>query len=68
MKRFIISDMHFGHKNIIKYENRPFASVGEMDDLIIQKWNNSVKNDDIIFVLGDVSFYNQEKQKKLSLH
>jgi len=65
MKTFIISDMHFGHKNIIKYENRPFASVGEMDDLIIQKWNNSVKNGDIVFVLGDVSFYNQEKTKEI---
>lgn len=60
-KIFMISDMHFGHGNIIKYENRPFKNVLEMDLAIVGKWNNTVAKEDKIFVVGDVSFYNKEK-------
>lgn len=62
---FLISDMHFGHPNIMKYENRPFASVDEMDMAIINNWNKTVKKDDKVFILGDVSFYNKEKTKDI---
>lgn len=65
MDTFIISDMHFGHKNIITYENRPFSSIEEMDKVIIDNWNKTVKNEDKIFILGDVSFYNKEKTKEI---
>ena len=61
VKRYIISDMHFGHGNVIKYENRPFADAAEMDSVIIENWNNVVKVDDLVYVLGDVSFYPKEK-------
>jgi calcineurin-like phosphoesterase family protein len=33
-KTFIIADTHFGDSNILKYEKRPFADVGEMDDVL----------------------------------
>jgi len=62
---YLISDMHFGHPNIMKYENRPFTSVDEMDETIINNWNKTVKKDDKVFILGDVSFYNKEKTKEI---
>ena len=53
MKRFIIADLHFGHENIIKYESRPFANVEEMNARLIELWNSTVGNDDLVYVLGD---------------
>jgi calcineurin-like phosphoesterase family protein len=64
-KTFVTSDLHFGHKNIIVYENRPFLTVEEMDQKLIQNWNNVVSKTDKVFVLGDVSFYDKEKTKEL---
>ena len=65
MQRWIISDMHFGHKNIITLEQRPFSSVEEMDEVIINNWNSVVKEEETVYVLGDVSFYNKEKTKEI---
>jgi len=62
---FMISDMHFGHKNIMLYENRPFSNVEEMNNLIMQNWNKTVGKNDKVFVLGDVSFYNKEKTAQI---
>ena len=50
---FFTSDTHFGHSNIIKYCQRPFSCIEEMDDALIANWNRVVGKDDIIFHLGD---------------
>ena len=50
---FFTSDTHFGHRNIIKYCQRPFSCTEEMDDALIANWNRVVGKDDIIFHLGD---------------
>lgn len=65
-KIWFTSDLHFGHTNIIKYCNRPFYYVEEMDEALISNWNLVVASEDIVFVLGDIAMsYNREKIKSL---
>lgn len=52
---YFISDLHFGHKNCLSFDNRPFKSIEENDETIIKNWNNTVKIDDDIYLLGDIS-------------
>lgn len=53
---WIISDPHFDHYNIIKYCNRPFSSVEEMNDALINNINSVVKPNDTLYLLGDITF------------
>lgn len=53
---FFTADTHFGHKNIIRYEKRPYNSVEQMDRALITNWNNVVGPRDRVYVLGDFAF------------
>lgn len=53
-KIFFTGDLHFGHENVIKFDNRPFATVEEMDTELIRRWNNKVGKGDLVYVLGDM--------------
>lgn len=61
------SDTHFGHENIIKYCNRPFSNVHEMNESIISRWNEKVNNNDVIYHLGDFAFGDGSKRPDLIL-
>ncbi len=61
-KIFLISDLHLDHFNIIKYCNRPFSSVREMNWFIVDNWNSIVRDDDDVYFLGDLSFGNGSRK------
>lgn len=54
MRKFYISDWHYGHGNIIRLDNRPFSSVEEMNKTLVDNWNRVVTNADTVYVVGDM--------------
>lgn len=61
MATFFIADTHFSEENIIRYENRPFASAETMNEALIANWNSCVGESDEVYVLGDFGATGQEK-------
>jgi len=64
MDHWFTADMHLGHANIIKYCDRPFSSLEEMNRILIRNWNARVKPEDIVFHIGDFCFKNTPGGKK----
>lgn len=60
MLRFI-SDLHFGHKNCLAYDARPFKTIEEHDEALIEKWNSVVDVNDDVWILGDISWHGAMK-------
>lgn len=58
---YFISDTHFNHENIIKYCNRPFNNSIDMNEAIINNYNSTIKDDDIVYHLGDFAFGSKEE-------
>ena len=58
---FLISDLHLNHRNIIKYTERPFSSVEEMNNALINNLNSIVTNNDRVFMLGDFCLAGKDK-------
>lgn len=58
---YFIADLHFGHKNIMSYDARPFETTEENDEIIINNWNETVGIDDEVYLLGDISWHNATK-------
>ena len=53
---YFTADTHFGHYNVIRFCDRPFASAEEMDKAMIQNWNDRVTGNDTVYILGDMFF------------
>ena len=67
-KIFLTSDHHWFHKNIIKYCNRPFNSMEEMNCNLIEKWNSVVNQEDIVIHLGDFAFRGMAREIRPKLN
>lgn len=65
MKIFIIADTHFGHENVIRFCNRPFRSVDDMDKVLIKNWNAVVAPQDTIIHLGDFMLGRKERCREI---
>ena len=64
MKKWITSDLHFGHANIMKFcpvTRYGFTDVTHMNETLIKEWNQAVKPEDEVYILGDVAFCNADK-------
>ena len=61
---YLIGDTHFDHANIIRYCNRPFPNIQEMNETIVRNWNETVKDRDTVYFLGDWTFGRGHKPAK----
>lgn len=57
-KTYLISDTHFGHTKVLQFESqhRPFATIAEHDECLVDNWNQVVKDEDTVYHLGDVAW------------
>lgn len=62
---FFTSDTHFGHKKILQYVNRPWKTIKEHDEALIERWNSVVTENDLVFHLGDFAFATNGQWKEL---
>jgi calcineurin-like phosphoesterase family protein len=66
-KTWITSDLHFGHANIMNFcpKTRPYGSVSEMNQAMMDQWNAAVAPQDTVYILGDVAFMSGYDAAKL---
>lgn len=62
---YFTSDHHFGHFNIIKYTNRNFDSVNQMDEFFVASWNSQVSRNDTVYYLGDFIIGSPKKAEEI---
>ena len=62
---YFTADTHYGHENVIRYENRPFQAAGEMDEALVENWNRRVSPEDEIYILGDFTLKGSEAANTL---
>ena len=54
---YFTSDLHLGHTNVIKFQNRAFKDVEEMNKTLITNYNAVVNRNDICYILGDIAHH-----------
>lgn len=68
MSYWFSADLHFDHKNVITYANRPFRNaagdpdVDLMNETLVERWNARVTPGDIIYLIGDF-FLGKDKRR-----
>jgi calcineurin-like phosphoesterase family protein len=64
MDIWVTSDLHFGHQKEFLYMPRGFCSIYEHDNAIIKNWNSVVKEEDMVYVLGDIMLNDNDYGRK----
>lgn len=59
MAKYYISDLHLGHDNVLRFDNRPWNTLDEMHEAIVERWNTTVSKSDDIYILGDAIWNNE---------
>ena len=62
---YYTADMHFGHKNILRYDSRPWTDVQEMETDMILWWNRKVKPEDDVYIIGDFCWEGARAWKRI---
>lgn len=57
---YYTADLHFGHKKILKMDERPFQTIEEHDEYLVKSWNDRVRPEDDVYILGDFCVYSQK--------
>ena len=60
ISNYYISDLHWSHRNILAFDNRPYFTIDEMNAALIHNWNSVVTSEDSVYVLGDMSWDTKE--------
>ena len=61
---YFIADTHFFHENVIRFDKRPFTSVEEMNAKMRDWWNNTVRTNDRVYILGDFLWLDPQEQER----
>lgn len=67
MAKYGISDTHFGHKNILRFDSRPFPDIVTHDKVIIENINDTLSAGDELYHLGDVAFHDDNLTRFFSM-
>lgn len=75
IKYYFVSDLHLGHERILRFQPErarvmgidPYSpdAIKEHDEWIINKWQNTIRKKDYIYILGDFSFWGVEETRKI---
>lgn len=66
-KIYFVSDLHFGHANVIDFDKRPWPDLESMTQDLIANWNAAVTNADTVYILGDL-FWTHESAHEVLPH
>jgi calcineurin-like phosphoesterase family protein len=64
---WVISDTHFGHKNILSFSRPEYPTIEDHDSALIEAWNSVVKKGDRVLHLGDVAWTTTALNRSLQL-
>lgn len=53
---YFTSDLHLGHESILRFSKRPFRNTKEMNRTLIANYNALVRNEDTVYILGDLTY------------